>query len=232
MSKLHHFLVPNLEFKQGEKITLDTEIVHQIKDVLKLKIGEEIVLGNGVNLAGRAQILDFKNKQILLEVSQILDLPKPDRHASVYCALLKKNNLEWLIAKAVEAGADEIIPLITKRVVKTDFNRVRLEKIIKESAEQSERLFLPKLFPPKKLLDALETAAGEKIFFDKNGVAPTGYKTTARQFSVFIGPEGGWDEYELELAKKSGARVVSLGENILRAETAAAVAVYLAKNIF
>lgn len=232
MPKIHRFIILNFRIEKGEQTVLDTEIVHQIKDVLKLKVGEKIAVGDGAGKLAEGEILDFKNKQILLNISQILVAPKNTRTVHIYCSVLKKDSLEWLVEKAVECGADSIVPLLSKRVVKTDFNRARLEKIIKEAAEQSERFFLPKLSTPVSLEEALKNAPGKKIFFDKTGRSLENFFVRADCLSVFIGPEGGWNEYELELAEKSGIETISLGENILRAETAAAIAVYLAKNIF
>ena len=226
-----HYFIGDFNLELSEVKCLDTEIIHQIKDVLKLKIKEEVVLCDGKGQAAVVEISIIGKKEILFFVKIPLSKQIEKNKVVLYTAMLKRDSFEWLLQKAVETGTDEIVPLTTERTVKTDLNIKRAQKIVKEAAEQSERQFLPKLHPVQTFKDALKIAKGSIVFFDPSGEALVESKINGKEISVFIGPEGGWSEKEIELVKKTDAKICNLGQSILRGETAATVAVYLAKNI-
>lgn len=231
MQKRHYF-IGGFDLAKNDITCLDTEIVHQISSVLKLKIDEEVVLGDGQGRGVVAKISQISKKEIIF--SKISDLPAKnnDKKVVLFAAALKRDSFEWLLQKATEVGVSEIVPLITDRTIKTGFNHKRWEKIVKEAAEQSQNLWLPTIGKEKSLKEALQTAEGLKVFFDPVGKNFQEIKKTNNTISLFIGPEGGFSERELELVKNSEVVLVNLGDAIMRAETAATVAVYLAKNIF
>ena len=147
----------------------------------------------------------------------------------MYLAILKKDNFELAVQKATECGVSNIIPVITERTIKTGLNTERLEKIVKEASEQSGRSIVPKILETMELKEALQhgTKNEEKVIFHlvKENYEPKKNVTTV---SIFIGPEGGFTEKEINLAKESGYEVASLGDLTLRGETAAIVATYRA----
>lgn len=231
MQKRHYFIGQfNLDLEQI--ICVDTEIIHQIKDVLKLKENEEVVLGDGLGKAAVAQIKKMDKKEIIFLIKSFLPISMSSKKVILYVALLKRDSFEWLLQKATEVGVDEIVPLISERTIKMGVNEKRWQKIIKEAAEQSQSLVLPQLLPVQNLKDVLKNIKGTVIFFDATGVEINKTKIKDEVISLFIGPEGGWTDKELEICKDNGAQLFNLGESIMRAETAAMVAVYLAKNIF
>lgn len=228
--KRHYFIG---QFNLNDQIIecLDTETVHQIKDVLKINLGEEVVLCDG---KGRAVIATLKQiSKLNAEFTVVKQLPqkKDSKKIILFAAILKRDSFEWLLQKAVEVGVDEIVPVISERTVKIGSNEKRWQKIIKEAAEQSERQILPLLRSTKSFKDALNIKSGSILFFDPSGKTLVGLTVKDVDMSVFIGPEGGWSDNEIKMAKDAGAKVVNLGEGILRGETAGIVAVYLAKNI-
>lgn len=226
-----HYFIGNFDLNLKEVICLDTDIVHHIKDVLKLKLGEEVVLCDGQGKAVLTRIEKIEKKHINFFVKNILPGAVNDKKIILYAALLKRDSFEWLLQKAVEAGVSEIVPIVSERTIKIGFNEKRWQKIIKEAAEQSQRLVLPKLSPIQNFKEVLKKVEGVGIFFDSAGENVKKIKVSGSVVSLFVGPEGGWSDNEIKMCKVDGLNFVNLGDSVLRAETAATVAVYLAKNI-
>jgi 16S rRNA (uracil1498-N3)-methyltransferase len=179
-----------------------------------------------------ATLKQINKKSLDFSIVTILPTKKDDKRVILYAALLKRDNFEWLLQKAVEVGVDEIVPLVSERTVKIGFNEKRWQKIIKEAAEQSQRHTLPILRPIQNFKEALNAAKGEVLFFDPSGDRLDNVEIKDKIMSAFIGPEGGWTENEIQMVKDQKAKMINLGDNILRGETAGVVATYLAKNIF
>lgn len=229
--KRHYFIG---QFNWGDQMIecLDTEIIHQVKDVLKINIGEEVVLCDGAGKAAVVILKQIDKKTAQFSIVNLLPVKKVDKQIILCAAMLKRDSFEWLLQKAVEVGVDEIVPILSERTVKIGSNEKRWQKIIKEAAEQSERQVLPKLHTAQSFKDALKANDGKIIFFDPIGGKTDQIKVVDKKITLFIGPEGGWSEGELKQAQVAEAQMVSLGDTILRGETAGVVAVYLAKHIF
>ena len=210
----------------------DKNIIHQIKNVLRLKIGDEIVLCDGKLNEAKSKIADFGKNNLKLEMIDIIrNNNEPEKDVILYCAILKKENFELVVQKAVEIGVKKIIPIITKRTVKLNLKYDRLEKIIKEAAEQSGRGILPVLHKAIDFKKAVEVAEQNNInlFFDISGkkITENQLKLNQEKIGLFIGPEGGWETGELEFAKENNFKILNLGKLTLRAETAAIIASYI-----
>ncbi len=227
-----HYFIGNFDLSLKEIICVDTEIIHQIKDVLRLKELEEVVLGDGRGQAAIARIEKMDKKEIYFSIKSFLPNSKSNKKVILYVSLLKRDSFEWLLQKATEVGVSEIVPLVSERTVKIGLNEKRWQKIIKEAAEQSQSLVLPVLSSAQNLKDALKNKKGAAIFFDPAGEEIGKLKINDETISLFIGPEGGWTDKEIMMCKDAQTQFVNLGEAVMRAETAATVAVYLAKNIF
>jgi 16S rRNA (uracil1498-N3)-methyltransferase len=215
----------------------DEELLNQIRNVLKLRPGEEIILSDGAGEELVAVIKSFHPKFASLSViEKRSNLNDPAAAIVLYCALLKNENFEWVAEKVTEAGARRIVPIISDRTVKLNLKISRLRKIVKEAAEQSGRGFLPEVSEIIDFEDAVEQAKENELnlFFDPSGQSlekPQWFGMYGdKKIGVFIGPEGGWTDKELIMAKDSDFQVASLGKLILRAETAALIAVYLAAH--
>lgn len=228
----HHYFIGDFDLSLKVVPCLDTEIIHHLRDVLKLNIGEEVVLCDGQGKSAVARIEKFERNSVSFFIKDVFSSALNDKKIILFAALLKRDSFEWLLQKAVETGVSEIVPIVSERTVKIGFNEKRWLKIMKEAAEQSQSLFLPKLAPVQNYKDALKNFRGAGIFFDAVGENVKKVKITKDEVSLFVGPEGGWSDQEIEIGKVAGLQIVNLGTSILRAETAATVAVYLAKNIF
>lgn len=238
--KIHRF-IRDFDLSQDVVEITDEELINQIRKVLKLELGEKIILCNGKNDEITGELVDISKTLVRVRKLQKNKSEKTNqKKVRLYLAILKKENFELAIQKAVECGVSEIQPMITERTIKTGLNEERLKKIILEACEQSGRSIVPTLLETINFKDALSRGAldsaslkstEEKILFDKSGSEYRPDKNAASA-NIFVGPEGGFTENEISLAKQNSFKIYSLGPLTLRAETAAIVATYnISRNI-
>ncbi|MEK7105276.1 MAG: RsmE family RNA methyltransferase [Patescibacteria group bacterium] len=217
MKKIHRFILP-------------TDLGHQLRDVLKMERGEEINLLDGQGVEGRAKIV-ATSPSVEVELESVgRNQNEPTRRVILYAAILKREHFELIVQKATEVGVTEVVPVISKRTVKTGIKLDRLRKIATEAAEQSGRGVVPIIHEPmgfeQALLDAKRNETN--LFFHTSTTPnPSLKRMGGESMGIFIGPEGGWDESEVEAAKAAGCELATLGNLTLRGETAAIVATYL-----
>jgi len=219
------------DFSLKEKLICITEenLLHQINKVLHLEVNEEIILsdGKGNEVVGMIGKLSPKSIEVELLKKQI-NKNDPPKQVVLYCALLKADHFEWVLQKGTEVGVSEFVPLVTARTIKKGLNIKRCELIIREAAEQSGRGILPVLRNETRFLDALKDASkNNQNYFCNFGGKLLKVNQSAQRVGVFIGPEGGWEANEVEIAQKYHLEAVSLGSLTMRAETAAIIASYL-----
>ena len=221
----------NFALENKTILVTDAELVHQIKNVLRLRIGDIIILCDGKGKEARAAILNLNRDGILTGIQEFIENKnEPRLHTILYCSILKNESFELVAEKTTEIGIKEIVPIITARTVKTNLHHERQEKILKEAAEQSGRAVIPILHPPMNFKEAIRKAQDNtaNVFFDPSGGDFKKPKVSkAERVGIFIGPEGGWDDNELLLAKKNKFQIVTLSPLTFRAETAAIIGTYL-----
>lgn len=228
MKQLQHFII---EKDIGGNILLieDRELLFQMNKVLRYMPGDSCVLLDGKGVKAKALIKEIDKKHATVELIDLEKCKRPKEKIRLYCSPSKKPATFELIAqKACELGVDEIIPLVGERSQVSELRKTeRLRLIMKEASEQCERCFLPELGELITLKDFLlripdgEILAGDAWDFDlklKDVV-----KTAA--VNILIGPEGGFSKAELDAIRKAGGRVFSLGDYVLRMETAAIAAI-------
>lgn len=227
----------DFDFNQRILEIVDRDLFHQAKNVLRLKAGEEIILANIDGQEATARIVDYGKDLVSVDIQEVrANQNEPACQVTLYCSILKRENFELVVQKAVEVGVSEIQPIICERTVKTGLRSDRLRKIIKEASEQSGRGIVPILREAIDFKDAIAGAPenSSNILLDSSGdkLLTPEIDSLSRQKStgIFIGPEGGWSSFEIDLARQRGFAVLSLGRLTLRAETAAIVAAYLACN--
>lgn len=229
--KIHRF-IGDFDLFRPTPTSKDSELINQIKNVLRLSVGEQVVLFDGNGLEALANIGSIGKDIVSFNILEKKEVTfEATRTVVAYCSILKRENFELIVQKAVECGVKKIVPIISDRTIKTGLKIDRLEKIIKEASEQCGRGIVPKLGEITSLSSALAEAGDNELnlFFDISGekFAGTG---DVEQIGFFIGPEGGWTNDELLLARQSGCKIVGLGPLTLRGETAAIVAAYLTSN--
>lgn len=206
----------------------DKDLSHQLKKVLRLENSDEIYLFNDQGEEARVCVLSNDNSNLKFKILEVRSPKENITEVTLYASLLKKDNFELVIQKATEAGISAIVPVLTERTVKQGERLDRWRLIIKEAAEQSGRLRLPKIFLPLSFTSALKTAQEKNSV---NLICDLTGRSFDQKFSgplgLFVGPEGGFTAEELSLAESQGCLKVKLGDFVLRAETAALVATFI-----
>lgn len=224
----------NFDETKNNVLIQDKEIIHQIKKVLRLKTGKEIILFNQNNKEALVKILNFSNNIVTGEIINIDDVNRePQKEVNLYVSILKKENFELVCQKTTEIGISNIYPLISDYTVKLNLNYERLKRIIKEASEQSGRSKIPNIFKIEKLENIILNINQNdlNLFFDLNG---QNFKNLLKdianynKINIFIGPEGGWSNNEINLAKANNFKIVNFSSLIFRSETAAQIASYIA----
>ena len=238
---MHRFFVPP-DWLEADKVTVVGSLVHQMRNVLRLKPGDHIVVLDNSGWEREVEITRVGKEHVSGQVvGKRLASGEPRTKITLYQGVLKGRQFELALQKGTELGIVEFVPLISDRCViasldDVDKKRERWQRIILEAAEQSRRGQLPRLRPAMLFRPACESArrAGLSLIpweeaHDREGA--TGLRAVLRgseqpPFSVnlFVGPEGGFTPDEVEMARQYGLIPISLGARILRAETAGLVA--------
>lgn len=238
--KIHRFIG---EFKIIEDFIFiqNKELYNQIKNVLKLKRSEVVLLSDGKGLDRMAEIIDFENNEIRTRlVKEIKNRNELKVAINLYCSILKKENFELVVQKASEIGIKRIIPMISERTIKLGIKPERLKKIAIEASEQSGRSGILQILPPILFKNAVaDVNKGElSLFFDGGGENVKKFNFPKIQTAnIFIGPEGGFSKKEINEAQdisktNENFKIVSLGGLTYRAETAAIASMFLAYYLF
>jgi len=240
---MHRIYSPSQNISGGKIIIRDKEPLHYLKDVLRLKVKEQLTVFDELANEYLAELEDISQKSLILSVKEKRKVTTPQRDArlTIACAIPKKSKLEDIIDKLTQLGADKIIPLETGRViVRLDKHKKiarlrRWEKVALNAAQQSQRNTLPIIDPVKNIKEVI-AGAGDYDLKLIPTLAAKGKKSLREVFSqaqpqnilVLIGPEGDFTPEEVGLALKAGFIPITLGDLVLRVETAAvAVAAFI-----
>lgn len=228
---MQHFII-NQEFGGKELRVLDTDILHQMQKVLRFQKGDECMIMDGHGIKVKGRIKELHRKGAVIELGEREVCKAPARRLRLYCALSKKPaTFELICQKATELGVTDIVPIVMERCQISEIKKPeRLEMIIREACEQSERCFVPKLHEVIKLEDVLEgkpgglILAGDPWKYDEKLSEVMKQAMPGGEINLFIGPEGGMTDQELAAVKQAGGSVFLLGDTVLRMETAAVAA--------
>ena len=216
------------DLRQGQPVALDEAQAHYLRAVLRRQPGDRVRLFNGRDGEWRAA-LEFHGKKSAAARPEenLRGQPQARRQTHLLFAPIKKGPMEWLVEKAVELGATHLHPVITARTEARHVSEERLRRQIVEAAEQCERLDMPALEPPAALERKLqEWPAGTPVLAcveRSEAVLLSPSHAQPPCLAFLTGPEGGFMEAEKKLMTSFPfVTAVSLGEGVLRAETAAA----------
>lgn len=220
-------------FAKNESLELKDADYHHIKNVMRMKKGELVRVAYDENVY-LCEISDME-KSVRLSVLEKLPAVNGLSNVTVCFALIKEQHLDYLLQKSTEAGATSFIPLVTKRtVVKVDEKKVsnklqRWQKICKEAAEQAYRTSVPVVQAISDLKKIITTDYDVKLLCSLNENTQNIKKVIPKinkydKILIVVGPEGGFEKDEEKFLTENGFISVSLGENVLRAETAPVVA--------
>jgi|SRR3989344_3934862 len=228
--RLHNFFLKQKIGDSAKIAVAEKEILHQWIKVFRMKAGDSVILfdNSGDEFVSRIELLLEDNEAVLEIIERRRNENIPAKKVHLFQSFVKKDKFEWICEKATELGVSAIRPVLSERSEKKDMNRDRLERIIKEAAEQSGRGVLPVLNEVVGLEKALSSLEGTAIAFHLEGE-----KFNAKNFlkpeiiSIFIGPEGGWSPTEIKMFQEKNIPLFSFGRQILRSETAAVAATAL-----
>ena len=208
---------------KGNSFSLDKRESHHASNVFRLGPGDMISLLNGKGLGYKAIIERMEGGIVHGRIEKLIEqMGENSIEIIIAPALLKRDRFEGLIEKATELGVKEIHPLVAEHCVKRTINIERCKKIIIASAKQCQRSYFPVIKEPNTIVDWLNIQR-EQCF-----AGLIGAKSRLKKFKynknlpihILIGPEGDFSVKELDLLKEVGARLFSLGNRKLRAETA------------
>jgi 16S rRNA (uracil1498-N3)-methyltransferase len=224
------------DFSEDHAALLGANALHLAR-VLRARAGQEydIVCGDVVRMGTITAISDEHVEFALGEVVAA----GGERKIVLLMAIYKFDRMEWAIEKCTELGATRIIPVIARRtdahLATAAAKRVeRWRKIAHEAAQQSRRQRVPQIDEPVKLKAALEVEVGVRLLLNENERAKkicAALEINVREMAFAVGPEGGWTDEELAQFDAAGWQSVTLGETILRAETAAIGALAVAAAV-
>jgi len=220
---------------QGNRIVITGDDVNHIKNVLRMKPGEEIAVSNGIDGKEYRCGIEELGEEIVCSLRFVkedgVELPSK---VTLFQGLPKADKMEMIIQKAIELGVYEIVPVSNARcVVKLDAKKEksklqRWQTIAEAAAKQSKRRYIPRVENVMTFGDALNYAKTMDVVLVPYELAEDMTHTReimeslkpGQHIGFFIGPEGGFDEKEIEKAKEAGAIPITLGKRILRTETA------------
>jgi 16S rRNA (uracil1498-N3)-methyltransferase len=216
--------------------------LHHLVRVMRIKEGEEVLITDGEGAGYITEVMQVTKERVSLKIKRVLE--KRDRKAqkikiALACAVPKYAHFEEIVDKATQLGIDEIIPLLTERtfIKKEAFDKKmgRLGRIMRAAAKQSGALFLPHLRGGVYFNDFIkEVSAYDLCLLPNLSKRPLSIKEAVAAFAggrllVLIGPEGDFTPDEIRLALEKGCQGVSLGESVLRVDTAAVAVISFLK---
>ena len=221
------FYTPDLTDTSKEIILSDTEFKH-VKNTLRKKVGDSLQTTNGNGLLAECRIKNLSLREIILQVEQIVRKEKSRPHIALAFSLLKQHN-ELIIEKCTELGVYEFFPFFAHRNVKTSLSAnqfERLQKIAIAAIKQCDSAHLPVINKPLSFNELLKKLSCEYMPVlaweeESRQNLHDVLHNTEKDICLIVGPEGGFEEKEVDFAREHLARIVSLGNHILRAETAA-----------
>ena len=224
----------------GGRIELDTDTGHYVRNVLRLKAEQNLVLFNGRGGEYACCLSEVSKKTVRIEITKHIDRDvESPLSVRLGMGISRGDRMDWSVQKAVELGVSQITPLITERCVIKFNEEKKLQRlghwqnIAVHAAEQSGRTRLPSLTDISNLPEWLTQQQNLKVFLD-----PYADRTLADlppdtgQITLLTGPEGGFSDQERQFAKAQGFIAVRLGGRILRTETAVITALAAVQTLW
>lgn len=230
---MHKFFTPSDLFSDTHATIVGDDVKHIYK-VLRIEIGEKVIINNLQGIEYLGEIEEVNKQQVSVKLLQRLEVNN-ESHLEVYLfqGLPKAAKMDLIVQKGTELGIRQVIPIITSRVdvkLKGEFKKLdRLQRIALEACKQCKRTLIPEIKEPvefKEMTDILtemdlvvvpyENAEGYGI---RNMIGEINL-CRIKKVAIIVGPEGGFEEEEIEELRSKGAYIITLGPRILRTETA------------
>lgn len=213
------------------QVELGTEESRHLGSVRRLGVDEDVQVFDGKGALAKASVVQVSRKKILLDIGQVEQYEQRRTGRIVLCvSIAKGERFDWLVAKATELGVDAIWPVIFERTVKQASNPKVLDRWLRiaiNSAKQCRRLFLTRIEMPqafKEVLSAIKTEYPDAMMLagglDAKANSIQNITIAPEDVVVFVGPEGGFTDSEIEKMQAAGMIETRLTETVLRTETA------------
>lgn len=237
-----HLFIDDEDYRPPMLIVTGAKLRHLAR-ARRIRVGEMLCasLPSGMVLRGKVEEITADSLIARIETKEAAIGISPCR-ITLFQAMLKSDKNELVIQKAAELGATALVPLFARRSIpqwpakKTAERIGRWQRIADAASEQCERSIPLIVEMPLTLTDAIADAPGMRILLHERRGQPLNeihrQHQNAREISLFVGPEGGWDDAEAELLLNAGAHAVNLGPRVLRAETAGIVGVALTQYLW
>ncbi|MDB4349868.1 16S rRNA (uracil(1498)-N(3))-methyltransferase [Omnitrophica bacterium] len=225
--------------RSEDKLYVDGKEAHHILDVMRLKKGDRVSAFDGTGREYFGTIEEVAKKGLIIKIDQTREKSsKKDHHITLAQSIPRREKMDYIVQKAAELGADKIIPMITQRTVvrlkkeKIPARLKRYRELAREAAKQCGSSSVTAIEDCLKFHEVLEKAQGYDLSIipsvghvEKKSLKEKLSAFRGRSILILIGPEGGFDPAELEAASKKEITFVSLGENVLKCDTAALAAI-------
>ena len=232
---MHRFFVSPTDIS-GDTVSFPTDLSRQISRVLRMSPGDEVIVLDDTGWEYMVSLSAIASTQAEGRItSRHRGYGEPAIRLTLCQGMIRPERFEWALQKCTELGVSHFVPVVTRRISRSqgDVSANRMERwrrIIREAAEQSGRSKLPTLDRPQSLQQAVESAPRPSLIAWE-GETRRSLKSTLEcwrdgtavsgNVSIFVGPEGGFEPAEVELAREVGVETVGMGGRVLRSETAA-----------
>lgn len=245
MTRRRFHAPPNAFNLESQTVTLTADEARHLREVLRLKTGDEVYVFDGAGREFRCAVVNTKRDWAELEIESEVEPAKPESQLQLkLCvALLKGEKFDLVVQKATELGVSAIVPLITRYADihlrdESDANKrvARWQRIALEAAKQSGRALVPVVGAPVLFDSFLAGTKGAELclmFSERggSGLSEIG-RPALKSVTALVGSEGGWSDEEIASARAQSFHIVTLGGRILRAETAAIAVTALLQHLF
>jgi len=243
MTRRRFYAPPDSLNASAQTVTLGPDEARHLRDVLRLKAGDEVYVFDGRGREFRCVVSTSKRDTADLQIEAEVQPANPESHLqlNLCVALLKGEKFDLVVQKATELGVKKITPLLTRfadiqlRDASDATKRlVRWQRIAIETAKQSGRAFVPEISLPVDFEAALDVDGLGVMFAERDGesLEHLTRESAPQSVTALVGSEGGWSDAEIEAARARNFHVITLGGRILRAETAAITVAALLQHLF
>lgn len=234
---MRRFYAPIKNFNE-KGITLGVDETKHLRNVLRMSFGDRLKVFDGAGNEFLCEIVGTVKRRTSLKI--IKQTPPKSLESnldlSLAVAILKGDKFDLAIQKAVELGVNKFVPILTKRcdirLKNAKKKLTRWQKIIIESSKQCGRAKLMEIIEPIEFKILIESVEDTTILFSERSGKSFSEIKPDKKISAIIGSEGGWDDSEIEFAKRNSVQIITLGGRIMRAETAAIVVPAILQNHF
>ncbi|RKY30906.1 MAG: hypothetical protein DRP74_05975 [Candidatus Omnitrophota bacterium] len=231
---MHRFYIPSPNINQDKICLSAKKQLHHIKDVLRLKVNNKLIIFDDKAREFKVIVEQLSKENIIFKIQgQLMKKSLNKMSLTIACAIPKKSKMDEIVDKLTQLGVERIIPMLTKRVVvklsadKKLLKQARWKKVAIAAAQQSQRKKLPSIDEIKHIKEVLSEAKKFDLKLIPNlteksrTLRETLDQTRPENILVLIGPEGDFTSEEIRLAEQAGFLPLTLGEQVLRVETAA-----------